>query len=423
MNIISIENLTKKPSPKKKTEKQQLCFLNENCNCSDISRSNSNELSEKQINNLKYYSNNSTIESRKNYDNDIDALENFDNNKLKKGNNNIKNIKNNITLLGKKTKIIFNTIKQTEKKPTFFTIKYRPKKADIIKRNRPKEEIKKVSQKKNLFQTCQYFYLEDSKKKTNEGRWTYEEHIKFIESFVNYGKRWEIIQKYVGTRSREQIRSHSQKFFFRLKALKSDKCGFDFNKNNIESLLDIVNLIAKKNKTNKNTKEFIINTLITLTKLNLENSGKKYLEKKKDNLGTEIKKEEKKNNKISEINYDLSNKMNNNKEIELDEINFDLIKNEDNIPYKQPYSEERDINNNISLELKENNIESNDDNIIIEQNENINKYFNLINSNFNNNYFLFSDESSICSMAQPSLEPNENIFKINNKSPFFKYMM
>ena len=86
----------------------------------------------------------------------------------------------------------------------------------IIKRNRPKEEIKKVSAKKNLFQTCQYFYLEDSKKKTNEGRWTYEEHIKFIESFVNYGKRWEIIQKYVGTRSREQIRSHSQKFFFRL---------------------------------------------------------------------------------------------------------------------------------------------------------------------------------------------------------------
>ena len=423
MNIISIENLTKKPSPEKKTEKQQLCFLNENCNCSDISRSNSNELSEKQINNLKYYSNNSTIESRKNYDNDIDALENFDNNKLKKGNNNIKNIKNNITLLGKKTKIIFNTIKQTEKKPTFFTIKYRPKKADIIKRNRPKEEIKKVSAKKNLFQTCQYFYLEDSKKKTNEGRWTYEEHIKFIESFVNYGKRWEIIQKYVGTRSREQIRSHSQKFFFRLKALKSDKCGFDFNKNNIESLLDIVNLIAKKNKTNKNTKEFIINTLITLTKLNLENSGKKYLEKKKDNLGAEIKKEEKKNNKISEINYDLSNKMNNNKEIELDEINFDLIKNEDNIPYKQPYSEERDINNNISLELKENNIESNDDNIIIEQNENINKYINLINPNFNNNYFLFSDESSICSMAQPSLEPNENIFKINNKSPFFKYMM
>ena len=120
---------------------------------------------------------------------------------------------------------------------------------------------------------------------------------------------------------------------------------------------------------------------------------------------------------------DLSNIINNNKEIELDEINFDLIKNEDNIPYKQPYSEERDINNNISLELKENNIESNDDNIIIEQNENINKYINLINPNFNNNYFLFSDESSICSMAQPSLEPNENIFKINNKSPFFKYMM
>ena len=48
---------------------------------------------------------------------------------------------------------------------------------------------------------------------------TYEEHIKFIESLVNYGKKWENIQNYIGTRNCRQIRSHAQKFFRSLKKL------------------------------------------------------------------------------------------------------------------------------------------------------------------------------------------------------------
>ena len=60
----------------------------------------------------------------------------------------------------------------------------------------------------------------------------------------------------------------------RLKALKSDKCFYVFKKNNIQSLVDVINLIAKKNEKNNN-KEFIINKLIALTTLNLESNRKK----------------------------------------------------------------------------------------------------------------------------------------------------
>ena len=61
----------------------------------------------------------------------------------------------------------------------------------------------------------------------------------------------------------------------RLKALKSDKCFYVFKKNNIQSLVDVINLIAKKNEKNNNNKEFIINKLIALTALNLESNRKK----------------------------------------------------------------------------------------------------------------------------------------------------
>ena len=63
----------------------------------------------------------------------------------------------------------------------------------------------------------------------------------------------------------------------RLKELKSDK--YNFKKSNINSLLDVVNLIAKSNETNKNNKEYIIDTLIAITKLNLESNGKKFFER------------------------------------------------------------------------------------------------------------------------------------------------
>ena len=49
------------------------------------------------------------------------------------------------------------------------------------------------------------------------GRWTKEEHERFIEGIRKYGKNWKKVEEFVGTRNGAQIRSHAQKFFQRIK--------------------------------------------------------------------------------------------------------------------------------------------------------------------------------------------------------------
>jgi SHAQKYF class myb-like DNA-binding protein len=53
--------------------------------------------------------------------------------------------------------------------------------------------------------------------KYTSGRWHLDEHKKFIEAIIKYGNDWKEVQKYIGTRSSSQARSHAQKFFIKLK--------------------------------------------------------------------------------------------------------------------------------------------------------------------------------------------------------------
>jgi SHAQKYF class myb-like DNA-binding protein len=50
----------------------------------------------------------------------------------------------------------------------------------------------------------------------NAGKWTDEEHKRFLEGLKLFGKNWNQIQKYIGSRSCPQTRSHAQKFFRKL---------------------------------------------------------------------------------------------------------------------------------------------------------------------------------------------------------------
>lgn len=50
----------------------------------------------------------------------------------------------------------------------------------------------------------------------SSGRWTKEEHQRFIDGVKKFGKNWKQVEEYVGTRTGAQVRSHAQKFFNKL---------------------------------------------------------------------------------------------------------------------------------------------------------------------------------------------------------------
>ena len=73
--------------------------------------------------------------------------------------------------------------------------------------------------------------------KYSSGRWNLEEHKKFIEAIIKYGNDWKEVQKYIGTRSSSQARSHAQKFFIKLKQ--------DQSKSKISNMIDYSNSSIK----------------------------------------------------------------------------------------------------------------------------------------------------------------------------------
>jgi SHAQKYF class myb-like DNA-binding protein len=72
------------------------------------------------------------------------------------------------------------------------------------------EKSKKISRAKNPVRT---------KKANGEfktGRWTKDEHFRFLAALKLYGKEWKSVQQHVRTRTSTQARSHAQKFFNKL---------------------------------------------------------------------------------------------------------------------------------------------------------------------------------------------------------------
>lgn len=60
------------------------------------------------------------------------------------------------------------------------------------------------------------------------GRWTEEEHERFLAGYAEYGKQWVKVTQVVGTRTRVQVRSHAQKYFKKFANIKKKARPMDF---------------------------------------------------------------------------------------------------------------------------------------------------------------------------------------------------
>ena len=356
--------------------------------------------------------------------------------------------------LGKKTKskIRFDIIKQEEKKPLFFNInKFNITNQSIL--NSPLTNStegtlanNKDNEKSDSSDTLDFNALntvniintkiqKDSTNSTksnetvknnnkdngvNEGRWSYEEHIKFIEGIIQFGKNWKNVQKYVGSRTSAQARSHAQKFFLKLKTMKNNKFNFDFSGNNVKSLSDIINIIQKDNSN----PEYVINILISLSdsisinEASCDNDLCKRKNSDKDlkDLKDKDKEQDKdKENNKNEILINKDNGDNNN--------NFNNIKKDEKIK----------LDNNMN-KIKEMNVRVNNNNI-----NNVNNYNNIkaeepkeeisfINRPrtpryvFDDGVIFLSDGSEFFDMNNISLRIRDELFIKNMKSPYLKFI-
>ncbi len=78
------------------------------------------------------------------------------------------------------------------------------------------------------------------------GRWTAEEHRKFVEALKRFGKQWKKVEDYIKTRSGAQIRSHAQKYFLKIQKEYPDQDAFLIFKNNSPEFLE--ETISMKNR-------------------------------------------------------------------------------------------------------------------------------------------------------------------------------
>ena len=216
-----------------------------------------------------------------------------------------------------------------------------------------------------------------------EGKWTLNEHIKYLQALDKYGINWEKISKIIQTRTTAQIRSHSQKFFKKLKKCKFTELGINFTSENIHNIKDMIEHIKSVNKDfNVATVFFYLSEICT-----------------KDKNPKEQKKNININININKILNECVNKKNVND-------NIDLYKNEnkDNII---------DKDENITQQININNFNP-INNFIPINNYNPIINYNIINNNIMNNLYILSNYNCLSLLFEEYL--NYNFITANYKS-------
>ena len=110
-----------------------------------------------------------------------------------------------------------------------------------------KELLQKMLLNPKFYPFRVYNYENNTFKPAITGRWKFKEHMQFLEGLDKYGVNWKKIYPLIKTRTCDQIRSHAQKFFLKLKQVKDEQLGIDFTSDNINSIRDMINNIRSIN--------------------------------------------------------------------------------------------------------------------------------------------------------------------------------
>ena len=92
-----------------------------------------------------------------------------------------------------------------------------------------------------------------------EGRWTHEEHIRFLKGCLLYSNNWKKVESYVQSRTSTQIRSHAQKYLIKL--------------NKKYKICDDINLDSKDESDNSMNNMNIYNPIVNNSYNNGENNN------------------------------------------------------------------------------------------------------------------------------------------------------
>ena len=159
------------------------------------------------------------------------------------------------------------------------------------------------------------------RKDSKKGRWTLKEHIEFLNGIAKYGNDLSKIK--INTRNSNQIRSHAQKFFKKLKKVNDEQLGINFTPNYIKTFKDMVNHIKFVNHNYDIANVFLyLSEKYEKKKVKL-NYKKTYINHNQENNGLLLNEEKNDNVEISinNIGHYVCN------DIKLDNINMNLINN------------------------------------------------------------------------------------------------
>ena len=221
------------------------------------------------------------------------------------------------------------------------------------------------------------------------GRWTEEEHRKFIDGILEYGNEWKKVQQIIKTRSSTQARSHAQKFFLRVKKVIKNNGG-SFNINEKDKIIEciVVNFLPdrKEQPLTKSQKE----KLLSAVSSNIKYEGE--LNERSDEDFQKVIEEDNLNYRKTS-NNDLGNKnQKNNIDQNYVDVNNDIFnQRKTSIGQKRKISRniepkdkifyiKKDISHKASLDLPVQKI-ANQENNLNEENENVNQNNNSINLN------------------------------------------